>query len=173
MAWTISKTNWGLFVENKTIVINTGPLILLDRIQEMDIPGKMPYRFICPQAVRDELDAGVHHNHVTIATPQWLEIKTLSSPISPIIDRFLDRGEAEVIQLAMDSHISRVCLDDLRGRKIAQSVGLEVMGLLALLGKAKVLGVVPRLRPITNKLLEAGAWYSQALIEKILAEVGE
>ena len=159
-------------MENETIVINSGPLILLHRIQEMDIPGKMPCRFICPPAVRDELDAGVRFGHTVIA-PRWLEVSPLSSPVSPIIDQFLDRGEAEVIQLAMDNHIHRVCLDDLRGRKTAESVGLNVVGLLALLGRAKVMGIIPRLKPLADKLLVAGAWYSQKLIAAVLAEVGE
>lgn len=159
-------------MENEVIVINTGPLILLRRIQELDVLAKLPYRFICPPAVRLELDAGVRFGHAMI-TPQWLEVRPLSSPVSPVIEQFLDRGEAEVIQLAMDNHIPRVCLDDLRGRKTAISVGLKVMGLLAMLGKAKVLGVIPRLKPLADKLLAEGAWYSPALVKRILAEVGE
>lgn len=126
-------------MENEIIVINSGPLILLDRIEEMDILGKMPYKFICPPAVRSELDAGVRFDHADIPTPNWLEVRPLYSPISAVIERFLDRGEAEVIHLAMELQIQRVCLDDLRGRKVAQSVGLKVLGLLALLGRAKAL----------------------------------
>jgi len=159
-------------VENESIVINSGPLILLDRIQGFDILGRMPYRFICPPAVRGELDAGVQLGHDTI-TPPWLEVRPLLSPVSPVIDQFLDRGEAEVIQLAIDCRLRRVCLDDLRGRKTAQAVGLNVMGLLALLGKAKVRGIIPSLKPLTDKLLAAGAWYSPKLIQAVLAEVGE
>ena len=40
------------------IVINTGPLIVLSRIEALDIVGQLPYRFICPDAVRSELDKG-------------------------------------------------------------------------------------------------------------------
>lgn len=159
-------------MENETIVINSGPLILLERIQGFDIIGRLPYRFICPPAVRGELDAGVRVGHGIIA-PKWLEVRQLLSPVSPMIDQFLDRGEAEVIQLAIDCRIRRVCLDDLRGRKTAQAVGLKVMGLLSLLGRAKALGIIPYLRPITDNLLANGAWYSSKVIEAVLSEVGE
>ncbi len=87
--------------------------------------------------------------------------------------QFLDRGEAEVIQLALDHNIRHVCLDDLRGRKVAQATGLKVMGLLAILARAKTLGIIPKLKPFTDKLLVAGAWYSPRLIAGVLAEIGE
>lgn len=159
-------------MEDDRIVINSGPLILLDRIQESAILGKLPYTFICPPAVRDELDAGIYLGHRAIA-PSWLAVRPLTSAVSPMIEQFLDRGEAEVIQLAVDAGIKSVCLDDLRGRKSAQAAGLKVMGLLALLGRAKKLGVIPRVAPIADKLLAAGAWYSPRIIEAVLTEVGE
>ncbi len=159
-------------MEIDTIVINSGPLILLNRIQETAILGKMPYRFICPPAVRNELDDGVHLGYTMVA-PEWLKVRQLSSPVSPIMVQFLDRGEAEVIQLALDHNIRHVCLDDLRGRKVAHATGLKVMGLLAILARAKKLGIIPRLKPLSDKLLVAGAWYSSKLIAEVLAEVGE
>lgn len=159
-------------MENESIVINSGPLILLDRINALDIPGRMPYRFVSPPAVRDELDKGLDFGYKPIV-PDWLIIRGLSSPVSPIIEKFMDRGEAEVIQLALDEKIDAVCLDDLRGRGTAQALGLDVMGLLGLLGKAKAFGVIPLLKPVTDRLLEEGAWYSPKIIKKVLAGVGE
>lgn len=42
----------------ESIVIDTGPLITLDRIGALDIPGKFPLDFLCPAEVRRELDEG-------------------------------------------------------------------------------------------------------------------
>lgn len=159
-------------MENETIVVNSGPLILLDRIRGFDIFAELPFRFVCPPAVRGELDAGVLLGH-GIVTPPWLEVVPLSSPVPPVMEHFLDRGEAEVIQLALENRVRRVCLDDLRGRKTAVAAGLKVMGLLALLGRAKTLGIIPRLEPLADRLLAAGAWYSPKVIQAVLAEVGE
>ena len=154
------------------VVINTGPLILLGKIDALDIVGKLPIRFVSPPAVREELDSGVAAGHLAI-NPPWLEIRALRSPVSPMVEMSLDRGEAEVIQLALDYGIRDVCLDDLRGRGMARAVGLRVTGLLGLLALAKLLGVIPRLAPLTEELLRSGGRYSPKLIRKFLSEYGE
>jgi len=33
---------------NELIVINTGPLITLARIEALDVAGRLPFTFICP-----------------------------------------------------------------------------------------------------------------------------
>ncbi len=40
------------------IVINTGPLITMERIEAFDTIGKLPFEFIAPTEVRWELEAG-------------------------------------------------------------------------------------------------------------------
>lgn len=158
--------------EPEIIVINTGPLILLGKIGALDIAGRLPVSFISPPGVREELDNGVEEGHPEV-NPPWLEIRKLRSSVSPIVEMSLDRGEAEVIQLALDYGIRDVCLDDLRGRRMAKAVGLRVSGLLGLLARAKLLGIIPRLAPLTEKLLKAGGRYSTRLIKMFLSEYGE
>jgi predicted nucleic acid-binding protein len=156
----------------EVIVINTGPLILLGKINALDIAGQLPVSFISPPAVREELDNGAEVGHLKI-TPLWLEIRNLRSPISPMVEMSLDRGEAAVIQLALDYGIQDVCIDDLRGRNMAKVIGLRVSGLLGLLARAKLLGIIPQLAPLTEKLLKSGGRYSPKLIRTFLAKYGE
>ena len=40
------------------IVINTGPLIALARMDALDAIGQLPVEFVCPSEVRQELDEG-------------------------------------------------------------------------------------------------------------------
>ena len=159
-------------MKNDAIVINSGPLILLDKINALDIAGALPCRFLCPPAVRKEIDAGIHHNNSSI-TPDWLTVKALISPVSRFADLAIDQGEAEVIQLALENNITRVCLDDLRGRKVAKRFGLHVTGLLGLLAWAKELRIIPLLKPFTEQIVAVGGRYSQQLIDAVLANVGE
>jgi predicted nucleic acid-binding protein len=98
-------------------------------------------------------------------------VADLKSPIPEMIRATLDDGEAAVIQLALEQGISMVCLDDLRGRRLAKAVGLSVVGVLGLLGKAKTLGLIPALRPYADKLLSVGACYSLELISRMIAEI--
>ncbi len=154
------------------IVINTGPLILLGKIDALDIVGRLPVSFVSPPAVQEELENGIEAGHRKI-DPRWLEIRTLRSVVSPLVAISLDRGEAEVIQLALDYGIQDVCLDDLRGRNMAKAIGLQVTGLLGLLARAKLLGIIPRLAPLTEQLLKVGGRYSPVLIQTFLAKFGE
>lgn len=159
-------------MENDVIVINAGPLILLDKIDALKIAGALPCRFLCPPAVRREVDAGIHRNNSPIR-PGWLTVKPLRSPMSRFADLAIDQGEAEVIQLALENNIPRVCLDDLRGRKVAKRFGLRVTGLLGLLAWAKELGIIPRLKPYTEQMLAVGGRYSRQLIDIALTGAGE
>lgn len=154
------------------MVVNTGPLILLGKIGALDFVGRLPVKFCCPPAVLGELEAGRARGR-EVVVPNWLAIERLSSSISPLVELSIDRGEAEVIQLALDKGISTVCIDDLHGRKVALSVGLRVTGSLGLLGRAKRLGFISRLRPFTDLLLGEGGRYSAKLIHDFLADFGE
>jgi predicted nucleic acid-binding protein len=95
------------------IVINTGPLIVLSRIEALDIVGHLSYRFICPDAVRLELDKGESSGYPRIA-PTWLQVIPVATAPSPIILAALDLGEAAVIQLALEQKMRIVCIDEWR-----------------------------------------------------------
>ena len=152
------------------IVVDTGPLILLAKIEALPIIARMPHQFIAPQNVMDELAAGLALGYQAVDAP-WLQVADLKSPVPKMISATLDDGEAAVIQLALEQDIAWVCLDDLRGRRLAKAVGLSVVGVLGLLGKAKAMGLIPALRPYADKLLSVGARYSPELVSRMIAEV--
>ena len=154
------------------IVIDTGPLIAFEKIEALDIVGRLPFTFLCPQEVRDELDEGVSAGHPHIE-PLWLTVKRLKEPISPVALSALDQGEAAVIQLALESEIPRVCIDEWKGRRAALAAGLQVTGVLGLLAKAKLLGLIPWLRPLVDRATEQGIRYHPEIVRQILSAVGE
>ncbi len=47
----------------KRIVINTGPLITLQRIEAIETVGQLPFEFVAPEEVRAKLDTGVSVGH--------------------------------------------------------------------------------------------------------------
>lgn len=107
------------------IVINTSPLLAFDRMGCLDVVGQLPFEFICPQEVRSELDEGEAAGHPRIA-PSWLNVESLSKPPSPAVLAGLDLGEAAVIQLAIDTDVPLVAIDDWKGRRAALAAGLRV-----------------------------------------------
>jgi predicted nucleic acid-binding protein len=96
------------------IVINTGPLVALAKAEALEIVGALPLEFLCPPAVRSELDAGAAAGHVDVRPP-WLTLRQLRGSAHPVATAVLDQGEAEVIQLALDEGVRRVCIDERAG----------------------------------------------------------
>ena len=154
------------------LVINRGPLIILDRIKALDVAGQLPYHFLCPQEVRAELDQGEILGHRKIAPP-WVAVYPLRGAISPMILSSLDIGEAAVIQLALEEGIVTVCIDEWKGRRVALSCGLRVTGVLGLLGRAKKVGIIKAVKPFVERANEAGVHYHPDLVRTVLESVGE
>jgi predicted nucleic acid-binding protein len=154
------------------VVINTGPLIAFSRLGCLDVVGKLPYEFICPQEVRQELDAGEALGHPRIR-PSWLAIRELRDPLPILTVASLDRGEAAVIQLAIELAIGTVAIDEWKGRRAALASGLRVTGSLGILGRAKMLGVIPSLKPLLERATSAGLRYHPELVQAVLKAADE
>jgi predicted nucleic acid-binding protein len=154
------------------IVINTGPLIALARMDALDVPGQLPYEFICPTEVREELDEGASLGYAAIE-PAWLTVVPLSAAPSAESIGALDEGEAAVIQLALEQGVSRVSIDEVKGRSIATALGLTVVGSLGLVARAKALGIIPAMRPLVEKAMRDGVHYHFELVELVLSALGE
>jgi predicted nucleic acid-binding protein len=154
------------------IIINTGPLITLARMDALDVPAQLPYEFICPQEVQAELEAGVVAGH-PVVNPSWLQTRPLQGALSRMVLSALDAGEAAVILLALEQRIPLVCIDEWKGRRIALATGLKVTGALGLLGKAKIQGIIPAVRPFVERALRNGIRYDPALIRQVLEALGE
>lgn len=154
------------------IVVNTGPLITLARIDCLDVVGRLPFEFLCPEQVRKELDEGEESGHPRVA-PEWLTAIPLSGPLPAISVAALDEGEAAVIQLALELGVSVVAIDEWKGRRAALAAGLEVTGTLGLLAKVKLEGLVPSLRPLIEKAVEQGTRYHPEIVRTVLEAVGE
>ena len=152
------------------LAIDASPLILLAKINALPLLAQLPYRFIAPREVMDELAAGVAAGHPAIDFPE-LEIAPLASPVSFLTRAALGRGEAAVIQLAQERGLKRVCLDDLRGRRMARAVELEVVGVLGLLGQAKRRGLISELEPYAKRLIAVGARYHPELVARMIREI--
>ena len=154
------------------IVIDTGPLVSFGRAELLDIVGGLPFEFISPDEVFEELEQGAAAGYPRVE-PRWLKRMSLSSPIDRVANLALDMGETAVIQLALERGIRRVCIDERKGRLAAQWVNLEVIGSLGLLIRAKKQGLLPLLRPHLEKLGKVGIYYHESLVHRVLEAVGE
>lgn len=154
------------------IVINTSPMIALGKMDAFDVIVQLPFEFLCPQQVKIEIETGAAKGYA-VKVPDWIRVLPLAAPLSPLILAGLDRGEAEVIQLALEQGIGLVCIDERKGRQAAVAAGLQVVGSLGLLAKAKILGLIPAARPFIEKAMRGGIFYQSALVAHLLAALKE
>ena len=85
----------------------------------------------------------------------------------------LDKGEAETLVLATELSVTNVFVDDLRGRKVAQSLGLQTVGVAGFLLFAKKKSKIKAVRPLLLQLQQKGFRLSSRLIDAVLEEAGE
>lgn len=102
------------------------------------------------------------------------EVAAPEKEIDPLLEAELDKGEAAVIQLALETNNSEVLIDEKRARRIAVSVyGLNVLGIGGLLLRAKRSGLISEVKPLFEQIRANGYFISNRLMEGILGAAGE
>jgi hypothetical protein len=59
------------------------------------------------------------------------------------------------------------------GRKIADKLGIKIIGLLGVLILTKKQGLIIQIKPVVDKLLKAGFRLNKKLVNKVLIALGE
>ena len=157
---------------NDRIVINTSPLIALGQMGLFELLRDLPIEMVTPTQVKQEIEAGARLGH-PVGFPEWLDVRDLKFPVDRSLFDRLDSGEAAVIQLALEFNIDTVCIDEIKGRRIAKELGLSVTGSLGILGRFKRLGIVKEVKPYMQAATDSGIYYEGRVIRKFLREIGE
>ena len=148
-------------------VCDSSVLIALDQIGRVDLLPHLVTEVWVPPAVVQEIAP-------KIVLPGWIAERAPSQPIGPrILCASLGRGESEAISLALEADARRILLDDRAARRLAESLGLPVMGTLGILLAAKRRGLVPNVRPCLDALVQGGFYIASDLYERVLADARE
>lgn len=125
---------------DKTIVTNTSPIIALVAAWGTLEPLKDLYQSVkIPKEVSDELLQGGSGGFAVkeFEAADFLEISSQKTRITNFLKNSLDKGEAAVIQLALDQHIETVCIDETIGRRVARMNDLSLTGSIGILARYK------------------------------------
>lgn len=155
----------------RVLVTNTTPLIALAvATGSLDIFQTLYSRVLVPSAVAEEiLAAGDSAPGVrAFLAASWLE-RVPAVLVSAYLGNSLDRGEAAVIQTALNEGVSRVCIDEAVGRRIARLSGLTVTGSIGVLVKAKQRGYRLDMHEALLRLREHGIWLSEEVVRFALS----
>ncbi len=159
-----------------TIISNATPLISFARIDQMPLLRQVVGNLIIPTAVADEIAVYGQGKPGTIDLNQapWIQAQALQSrqQVQMLLPT-LDLGEAEVIALALETQTPLILMDELTGRKVAESLNIKVSGSIGVLIRAKQLGYIPEIKPLVKKMRQTGIYFSDRFIQAVLQQIGE
>ena len=160
------------------VVADTGPLIALARLGELDLLRRLYGRVAVPPAVKAELAIGSDRPGAraleAALAAGWILVHGVSDPVAlRELSMLLGPGEAEAIAVAAQRRAQVLLIDDARGRRIARRRGVPVAGVAGVLLAAKSRGEIAAVGPFLRKLSEAGYRLSPRLVTEVLAAAGE
>lgn len=121
------------------VISDTTPLITLMKVGHLDLLNNFFGNIHIPEAVYNELTSNprFHIEAIQIQNCSYISVKTVSDSRTSI-DHFcksteLDIGESEAIILSREMNADLLLIDELKGRQVAEKMGLKIMGTIGLL----------------------------------------
>ena len=148
-----------------TIISDTSCLILLDKIDALQLLRKLYITVIVTQVVAEEFNKQLLE-WIAVQNPKDVKNEQL-------LLASLDKGEASSIALALEQKNCRLIIDEQKGRKVARKLGLTITETLGVLAGAKQLGFIPILKPVFEKIKQTDFRLSEELLNEVLIQVGE
>jgi hypothetical protein len=159
------------------VVSDTSPisnLLIIDRIyilkdlfSEVTIPPAVDSEILELKKFNVDISSYRNAGWIQVSTPSNIHKVTA-------LERNLDEGESQAIALAIEIKCDLLLIDERIGTKIARDEGLNTIGLIGVLIKAKEKGLIPNLKTVLTELrTSAGFWIGDALQERILKDAGE
>ena len=155
------------------IVSDTSSISNLLQIGLIDILHVLYGEITVTPAVRRELYR-LPEQEKQIEQIDWIKIKAPQDQrmIVKLLEE-IDLGEAESIVLAIEEQAEYLLIDEYKGRLIADSYGIKIVGILGVLIQAKKQKIIPAVKPHIDQLTGIGFRLSKKLIAKVLKELGE
>lgn len=152
-------------LNSEIIISDTSCLILLTNINELELLRKVTRKVLITPEIQQEFGKEL---------PNWIVIKEpIDKHYQKLLEREIDKGEASAIILALEVSNSILLVDDIKGRRVANEIGLKYSGSFGLILRAKQEGIIKSIRPIIDKIRNTNFRYSEKLLQSILEQAGE
>ena len=149
---------------DKIIISDTSCLIALSKIDKLDLLKDLYHEIIITKEVCQEFGGSL---------PDWIIISEVKDKQKQKeIEQQLDRGEASSIALALEIKNATVIIDEIKGRKIAQSFNIDIIGTIGIILLADKKGLISDVTSLILRLVNKGFRLSDNLINKIIEKYG-
>jgi len=148
----------------KNIITDTSCLVLLEKIDELNILQKLFNTICITDIIAEEFGSEL---------PVWIQKKEVKDKkYQQILETTVDPGETSAIALALQIH-GKLILDDMKARRLASELSIDFTGTLGVLVEAKKSGYISLLRDVLYRIKKTNFYMSNKLEEKLLNSVGE
>jgi predicted nucleic acid-binding protein len=149
---------------NRIIISDTSCLIALSNIGLLNILKDLYQEIIITQDVKDEFGEKL---------PEWIVVLTVKNTGRQTeIETRLDKGEASSIALALEIEESILIIDEIKGRNIAKSFNIEIIGTIGILLLANKKGLIKDVMATIQKQVNKWFRLSDTIIEKLIQKYG-
>jgi len=160
-------------------VSNTSPILNLAIVGRLSLLREQFREILIPTAVLEELRVGEDlpgsQDVLDAIEEGWLKVEDVKDRnLVQVLQRDLDRGEAEAIALSLNVKAEWALFDEKEARGIAKSLGLRVTGILGILLRARRDGNLPSLQREMEALRKkAGFRIGTELFDELVKLSGE
>lgn len=158
------------------VVSNTSPVRALAHLGLLELLPHLFGQVLIPPAVAAEL-RGPPAGRLTVDVGQLPFLQIQAPQYQARVGQFrqsLDPGESEALALALEVQAPAILMDEVAGRATAMQVGLQPIGVLGILLRAKQRSLVPDVKPLMDRLeAELGFFLSAAVRAEVLRLAGE
>lgn len=161
------------------VVSNTSPILNLAIVHYLELLRQQFEVVLIPSAVREELQIdsdlpGAGEVRAALQSGWLREATPGNTALLQTLSLELDQGEAAAIALALEVKPEFILMDESEGRAKAAALGLQPVGILGILLRAKHDQQIDSVKAIMAQLRqEAGFFISESLFNVILQEADE
>lgn len=148
---------------DKIIISDTSCLIALTKIDKIDVLKGLYHEIRITKEVYQEFGG---------LLPDWILVtEAKDKQKQKELEKSLDPGEASSIALALEEP-STLIIDEIKGRKIAQSLHIDIIGTLGIIVLADKKGLISDVIGTILQLVNKGFRLSDKLVSKIIEKYG-
>lgn len=147
-------------MSQEIVIADASCLIVLHNIQELTLLQKLFGEVFITEEVKQEFGFDL---------PEWIKIKEIQNKFQQnSLNLILDKCEASSIALSLETANSLLIIDEKKGRRIAQELGVKIIGTLGIILRAKENGLIDSVESVLENFEKANFRISSDLKTRIL-----
>ena len=149
----------------KVIIADSSCLILLEKIGELALLHRVFGEIVVTKEVANEFGE---------ILPDWFHVvEVKNQSFQKMLEASLGVGESSAIAYPVDLAGCLLIIADLKGRRMAEKLGIAITGTLGVMVEARLSGVIGSVIPLLEKIRETDFRLTRELEENILHKAGE